>query len=231
MNLLTTGAARDLRGRLRFLLVGLLLLLSACQSVTGPDEPGLSVAPEILRFGQARNSLPVAISNTGDGMLNWRIEQSPDWVTVAPVAGAATAQDTVLEVTVHRASLADGEYTDSLVVESNGGNQTVPVHLTVDGPFLSVSELSLDFASDRAGQTVRISNIGNGVLHYQVRESVDWLEVSPATGELTDQPGTLDLSVDRTDLSDGDYTASLKIESNANSVVVPLSMNVPVPGG
>jgi len=89
--------------------------------------PILVVSPTTLNFGTMFTSMTFQISNGGSGTLTWTITESPDkpWLTsFTPASGTGNA---TVSVTVDRSLLTSNSDTGTLLVSSNGGNQTVIV--------------------------------------------------------------------------------------------------------
>lgn len=206
------------------------LFFSACSLITGPEETGLSVSPESLDFGVAFHSLPITVSCSGSESFQWHVSEMPEWLTVSPSSGTAHKADTSLQATVTRFDLNDGSYTAAFTISSDGEEVTVPVSMKVDGPYLHVSESELNFGTALTAISVVISNIGNGILKYQIITSKDWISVSPVSGEIANQPQEVVVTVDRTELSPGDYSTDLMIKTVERQLSVDVSVSIPPDG-
>ena len=102
------------------------------------------------------------------------------------------------------------------VSEAQGGN--IPA-------LLFVSPTSLNFGSASEILTVTAEKEGNGTLALRlpVSNNADWLAVTPDVVD-ADNLGTYTVSVDRTNLSDGPYYATIIFESDSNTVEVGVTM-------
>jgi hypothetical protein len=94
--------------------------------------PAAAVAPSVVDLGnipvnQAR-SATVAITNVGAGTLDWRIENVPGYVAVAPQAGKGNAAVTVR---VEGDNLGNGPYQSLLKIVTSGGDQAIILRFTV----------------------------------------------------------------------------------------------------
>ncbi len=208
------------------------LLLSACGLITEPEETGLSVSPESLDFGIAFRSLTLTVSHPGSESFQWRVSEMPEWLEVSPSSGISHKADTNLQATVTRFDLDDGEYTAAFTISSDGEDVTVPVSMKVNGPYLDVSESELIFGTVYSTLSFVISNIGNRSFAYQITTSKDWISVSPASGEVASHPQEVEVTVDRTELEPGEYSAVLEIEStDTRKVQVDVSVSILLPGG
>ncbi|MCD4819666.1 MAG: PKD domain-containing protein [Candidatus Cloacimonetes bacterium] len=137
-------------------------------TVTEP-QPILSVTPDSLDFEITLTELELYIQNTGTGDLSWSITEDISWLSAVPESNSRnvispnrTSQkqkqilsnginrellrstiDTVL-ITINRAGLGAGIYSDSLLITSNGGNDTI---------FVSMEILDIFAPADPSGLT------------------------------------------------------------------------------
>jgi serine protease len=90
------------------------------------DTPVLVVSPESLNFGATTTSLPLSISNrsTAELMVSSITADAP-WITID------STDLPTLTVTVNRSDLPNGTSLGRISIESNGGNETVPVSVEV----------------------------------------------------------------------------------------------------
>jgi len=100
----------------------------------------------------------------------------------------------------------------------------------VENPDLSVSSTTLNFGSAQTSLTFTVTNIGNGTLNWLTSENPDqsWITlINPASGSLTaGQSHTVTVAVDRSGLTEGDYSGTISITSNGGSVDVTINMIV-----
>ena len=100
----------------------------------GSAAPVLAIAPASLTFaavsGQAAGAQPLAVSNSGSGVLSWTaVAQSTGWLSAGP--GSGTGGGTV-QVSANAALLPPGTYSGSVAVNAgSAGSATVPVSLQV----------------------------------------------------------------------------------------------------
>jgi uncharacterized protein (TIGR02145 family) len=81
---------------------------------------------------------------------------------------------------------------------SNGS--TTVVNFSLSGvPLAGISDEYLDFGLELTSKTFIISNIGNSTLKYSVNSDA-WIAVSPSSGEITDTPDTLVVTINRSGL-------------------------------
>ncbi|MBN2091175.1 FG-GAP repeat protein [candidate division KSB1 bacterium] len=101
--------------------------------VTIPGPPILSLSPTLLDFGATTAELKLNITNSGGSPLSWKIIKGANlnWITsVVPDTGdIVSAQTMAITIKVDRTNLAVGDYSGTLTVGSNAGNQTVNVKI------------------------------------------------------------------------------------------------------
>ena len=197
-------------------------------SMSVPAPPLLAVNPTSLDFGASETSLSVTITNGGDQTLEWSVSDNQDWMSVSPTSGSTTAEQDIVTVTVDRNGLAAGDYSGSVTVTSNGGDQVVAVSMAV-APELSVSANQLDFGLTNDQLSFNITNTGQGVLSWSISDDQAWISVSPTSGSTTTETDPTQVTVDRTGLSAGDYSGTVTVTSDGGNEAITVSMSVPAP--
>ncbi|MFZ4798701.1 MAG: carboxypeptidase regulatory-like domain-containing protein [Bacteroidia bacterium] len=92
--------------------------------------PILNTSVTSLDFGSNLNALPISITNIGKGILNWNINENIDWISCNPIQGSITTETGNLIVSVDRTNLNPGNYSQSIIISSNGGNATINISVT-----------------------------------------------------------------------------------------------------
>lgn len=183
-------------------------------------EPILGFTPASLAFGPEENDKILTVFNAGTGHLDWYILTDVSWLTASPPIG-----DNDAEVTVHvdRTDLPVGTHEATLLVESNGGEGTVPVTVEVaePNPVLYVTPDALWFPNTLDELFLSVSNVGTGDLEWSVEADQTWLSADPASGT---NDATVFVQVDRTGLADGGYEGNLSVTSNGGDATIPVDM-------
>ena len=105
--------------------------------VNGGTPPALDVDPTSLNYGTvSKGATPTQwlyVSNTGDGTLSWAATPSESWISVNPSSDDITTGGTTqVAVTIHTSDLSqDTPYSEHIAFTSNGGDQNVPVYITI----------------------------------------------------------------------------------------------------
>lgn len=93
-------------------------------------------------------------------------------------------------------------------------------------PTLVVTPSSVNFGTDVSSVTISVTNGGGGTLSADTpTDSVTWLDITPSVVD-SNGLGSYTVSVDRTGLSDGIYTATITFTSSANTVTVQVIIKV-----
>jgi len=150
------------------------------------SSPVLMVDALELDLGTSENYAPVAqwlgISNRGVGPLRGTITSQVPWLTVDPPAfECPTGASLQVRVQAIPEGLRPGanDAAGALLVESNGGNEEIGVHLdVVQVPNLVVHPASLTFKSDGPSELeLVLENDGYGAVRVQVVSEASWLKV------------------------------------------------------
>lgn len=199
-------------------------------------SPQLSLNPDALNFGTATDTLHFAVHNSGDAVLNWSSAESPEtsWLTLmTPTEGIVAMGDSaLLTVIVDRSGLGEGDYTSNIAVNSDGGNGTVDVSMSVHIPSaeMTVNPSQLNFGMTATTLNITVENSGELDLTWSVSESpaVDWIVlVTPENGTLPSGASQqLQVVINRDGYAAGSYQGSLVFSSNGGETTVPVSMTV-----
>lgn len=90
--------------------------------------PVLAVHPAQLTFPSTVNALPLHLSNSGGGTLQWTITSSASWLSSNVSQGQGSGEALV---SVDRHALDPGSHNAFVTVSSNGGTMAVPVVVQV----------------------------------------------------------------------------------------------------
>jgi hypothetical protein len=180
-----------------------------------------------LDFGDSARTLTFSIYNTGTGTLKWNASSSQSWITITPPIDSTRIETDVVTIQVNRTALTPGSHTGQVQVTSNAGTQTVGIQISVSSPpTLSLSTTQLDFGSTLTNLTFNISNSGSGNLNWSITSDKSWLTMNPTSG--TNQ-STVNIYVNCTGLSAGNYTGTLSATSTGGNANVYVTMAVPAP--
>ncbi len=204
-------------------------------------SPQIDVAPIARSFsgvegGANPGDQTITISNTGTATLNWNATKNEAWLTIAPESGAVNVgASTNMALSINTTGLAEGNYSDTISITSDGGNQDVTVSLTITeelAPVLSVDPISRAFSALEGGanpidQNITISNTGTALLNWNAAKNEDWLDINPATGDVNAGASEdMIVSVDITGLAEGEYSDTISITSDGGDQDVTISLTI-----
>ncbi|NQT34680.1 BACON domain-containing protein [bacterium] len=114
------------------IMIAFLFLTGCDDSATTPAlSPILSLSETLLDFENELSELTFDITNTGGGTLEWEISENVSWFTVSPDSGATIDQTERITIAVSRTGLPIGNYSGELIVESNVGDRTVSIIMSI----------------------------------------------------------------------------------------------------
>jgi uncharacterized protein (TIGR03437 family) len=205
-------------------------------SIRVASTPVLNVTPTSLNFSYQQGTAapqPQSVAmSASSGSLGFSVAVAPgaSWLNVT--GGGRTPAS--FSVAVSPQGLAPGAYNGTILVTSLGAGNSpvpVPVQLTVTAaPVISATPSSLNFTYTQQGtlpdpQTLHIFNAQTLSFSTSVSAAESWLNVS-GDGPT---PATLNVSVDPSGLTPGQYTASILINAPSaanNPLIIPVSFTV-----
>jgi len=199
-------------------------------NLTVPQGPTLSVHPKTLNFDVNESDKTFAINNTGSGTLTWNVSADSSWINVNPTNGTTTTETDHVGITIDRTGLTPGNNTGHISITSDGGSETVTVNVSVpEEPTFVVTPRALDFGSTETTRTFTISNPSMPTLSWAIFEDSKWLSVNPTTGTTAVETDQLTVTVDRSELSPGNYATHISINNNFSVDPVKVSVTMAVP--
>lgn len=212
------------------------------------ERPSLRVRPTTLSFqGEVGGSNPAAqpltIANEGQGEMNWAATVDASWIQLGSNRGSlSSGQSTQAQVSVNVAGLAAGSHQANIIITATGAQgspATVSVTLALEQPspqpqpqpILQVNFTSLSFRGQQGGTNpspleIKIGNGGGGVLRWRALANVNWINLSPTEGTISQgqAPMTVRVSVTIGQLNAGTHQGRITIEATGaqNSPVTVL---------
>ena len=129
-------------------IISILIVLIIVYSCTKDDEPKpaeLTLSVSTLDFGTDNTQLSFTISNPGEEPLEWSLETDLVWITMNPTSGSVIELDANITVSVDRTGRVPSEYSGSITVKTNAGDQTITVSMEIKYDIDKIA-----FSSDRA---------------------------------------------------------------------------------
>lgn len=208
-----------------------------------PPPAELRVSPERLEFNAQRggsnpDGQELTIRNAGGRSLDWRASTDVDWLNLARTEGAVAAHERIsLDAKVEISGLPPDSYEGEITVTAegdiSGSPARVPVALTIEArpARLEVTPSHLEFTAQVGkeppdAKDLTLRNSGGLLLEWEASANAEWLMVDLDKGELApDESGTLQASVDTTQMSRGTYNATLQFTS-PTAENTPLTIDV-----
>ncbi|MBN2776745.1 MAG: PKD domain-containing protein, partial [Bacteroidales bacterium] len=100
-------------------------------------DPLLFISPTNLEFDSIFTQKTLYIKNEGTGVLNWTISEDTDWLYVSPQSGETTTETDLITVSINRSGLSPGNYSGSIIINSDGGNSNLNVSMLVKEEVIS----------------------------------------------------------------------------------------------
>ncbi|NQT63603.1 MAG: carboxypeptidase regulatory-like domain-containing protein [Candidatus Marinimicrobia bacterium] len=193
-------------------------------TIPDPSSPQLSAYPASVDFGSNSLEEKCYITNTGSGMLSWNISNDKSWISCLPVSGTTESETDEVVITVDRLGLSPGDYTGTVTITSDGGNQNINLSMVIpDEPSLSIAPSYLDFGTSESIMPFNVANAGTGDLDWSVSDNQEWITTSPSSGS---GYGTVNVSITRDGLSTGDYSGTVTVSSNGGTGYAEIYMSV-----
>jgi serine/threonine protein kinase len=216
---------------------------------TIPTSGQLEVQPDSLDFGSLQVGVQVIqtvlITNKGAQPLDWAVDTGGiTWLKVATNSGVIEpgGAQQIIDTTADTDHLAPGNYVASENVHSNGSITQVPVKLiviassgkkqakiSINPGILNFGDLNVD---QQTSSLITVGNIGTLGLNWTADTgNVSWLSVSPGSGTIQSGglPQTLSVRLHTANLSAGNYSATLNIQSNGGNSPVSVILGVSAP--
>lgn len=211
---------------------------SATISISAASEGSgaaiLQLSEGSLDFGESETTKTFYVKNVGSAgtVLDWLISApNVDWLTLTPMTGSTNAGSGTLVTAVVDRNKINGMVSTTITVSGSNNSANLSVSAACFHPVLEVPVTSVDFGKHSSEQTFEIKNTGDegSVLSWSIASpSVDWLTVSPTSGNINaSESKTIHLTIDRTKF-DGDVSTSINVTAENQSATVNITASTPV---
>ena len=123
-----------------------------------------------------------------------------------------------------------GNKTVQLIAKNNFGADTLTKYNYIEViavPELDLSVEVLDFETTLTQLKFNIENSGSGKLTWEITENIEWLILSPLSGETTNKTDEIIVYIDRSGIDPGTYSESINISSNGGNETINVTMEMP----
>lgn len=186
--------------------------------------PQLEVDHLTLDFGNESTTLTLNIKNTGFATLTWEISEDIPWLSCTPISGELVQEKSKgIVINIDRKGMPVGDYSQTIALTSNGGNADIRVNMSIQGTAVTVSPQELDFGTTTSTMQLTMSS-GNNV-SYTLTPSNNWILPSKTSGVFSKSENII-VAVNRTNLTEGNYTGSLSLNVGENNMDIPIRMSI-----
>lgn len=188
--------------------------------------PTIKVLPDSMYFqGLEAGTNPAdqifAITNIGQGTLNWTATESAGWFSLSAYTGTAPSSVTV---TIDNTALTAGAYTDSILISdptATNSPRRVKVVLELFSAFPviahspdSVFVVGSDI-TDPYNRTLYIINNGGGIMNWSLSKHSPWLTLGSTSGTAVQgSPAAVTLSFNGSIVDFGQHRDTITITSS-----------------
>lgn len=206
-------------------------------------DPVIQVPQEIDLAALHSGNGQLKITNTGDGILLWRLVSIPEWTTyiddfyAPPAAFLTKGFSTELLFSFDADKAVENNFTGKIVLASNDKNHSlveINVYVDLGTPVLNTYYLEppVIFNTNVNSQLLEISNIGNGILIWNINELPDWLTVSESKGTINSFTSkNLEVTCDYSKLKPGLNIDTFFVKTNdVTNPLFPVIVKARMPG-
>jgi len=197
-------------------------------TLTVLERPKLSIIPTSVEYKIHQGDIPPPtlfhVENTGGPGLEGSLSCQESWIQLSE----HVIDDSLMSFTAtyHTESLSPGIYKSTIVATSNGGNQTIPIVLTVvPKPHLVVTPMHIRkqvAIGSSESDTLFLSNTGGPGLSGTITSSDPWL--LPSVNRYHDETQQVQVYLNAHDLQAGIYHGTLTFTGNDQVIVVPVTL-------
>ncbi len=197
---------------------------------------GRYFAQDTVSFGSdtLNNSVELVIHNDGNDTLSWSLSidnMNTAWLTGLPLSGnTPPGGNSTANLEANRNELPPGQYTASVQLATNAGNDMIPAFIDIAGLFLSVE--GLDFGDSLDTLPLTIGNLGgSGNFAWQISSGESWISFNQEAGAVLDEDReTISVTIDRSGLPLGAIQGNVLVTSTGGqqTLIVQSTQTAPI---
>ncbi|MFZ4463424.1 MAG: BACON domain-containing protein, partial [Bacteroidales bacterium] len=119
------------------------------------NGPLMNITPSSLVFGATDTEKTLQISNIGIGNLTYNAQTTQSWISFQNGSGSTTTEIKLMPVIVNRQGLSPGDYSGTIVINSNANNITLNISMIVAAP--AAPQLTIGTVSNISSSSADIS--------------------------------------------------------------------------
>lgn len=197
----------------------------------------IEVEPTTLDFGEDESVMTFNVKNVGNaGKIDWNITGlDVDWIKIDPMKGSLEENKTqAVKVSLARELVKEKVKTTVLI---NAAGESFPIEILAEESkkrYIVANPVAVSLG-ERNEETLTLFSY-NGSTNYSVvvkEANIGWLNLSKTSGTIPQYDAanpamkeTIGLSVNRNNMSAGEYSCTLIIRSDLGDLEVPVSMTV-----
>jgi hypothetical protein len=194
----------------------LMLVLIGCDKVTEVGDPILSLNPNKLEFVNPGDTLTFSIFNTGESLLEWVITKKYNWLDIVGNSFGSlwTIEQSEIKLVADPTKLIldDSTYADTLLIKSNGGEQSIAIKIYIplkERLVIPNNNIIIDTAESNS---FVLKNVGGRALDYNLSYNTNLISLNPENGQIVSNDSALIIiTPKRENLPAGVYSDSIEV--------------------
>ena len=205
-------------------------------------EPRIAIDPTEITFEGVGQAHRLTIQNAGTGILEWNIQNVPNWLALDDTQGETSTSSSRIQLTIEDTEQlqSDRAYTATLnVVSNDASNPKLTVNIILNVPPLPPKLDILDtdkhliFSSKESTRSITVRNVGGGAMTWraQAESAAAWLKIDPQQGEINpNSSDPLTFTADREQGIPGKTLKATVTIDAGDAGTQPIVIEVAVPG-
>jgi len=180
-------------------------------------HPKMDVNVDQLVIDEDNPQVELVIENTGTGVLEWQLEEIPEWINVSISQGYLTkGEKSSIIVTGIFTGLTVGSHSAVLNFSSNSETSVDEINVEIIVPeYVAMeptnSRLLFDYFENTKLLVLR--NTGNAEINWSLHSVADYLNASKTSGSIAIGDSVkIEVEVDRNQMSNGEYVSEIIFE-------------------
>lgn len=191
------------------------------------DAPLLNTLSDTIMITEPYHPSEFVIYNAGGDTLNWKLSCHSPWISLNTFNGFSVQNSETISIAVDTSGMEPGNYLRTIQINSNGGLDSILVHLLIPAhPLLAIEDTtSIDLGFHELATSIGICNLGTGTLLWQASADTEWLFLNPTSGTLMKNKETIHVSANRDLLSGGHHIGHVILTSNGGNDTIQVDLD------
>jgi hypothetical protein len=228
-----------MRIKIHFAIACLLMIVVACSNdFLNPKSYESHILTDTLYISQNNKDYSIPLTLPLDMSEDFTIIGQPACMKFTSQKGTFSHGSVTLQFTTDMSNFSGvtGDIGQKIVLKINNiglltifvriGTPHIPDDTNQNSPFITLSGSVIELKIDES-KTITIGNTGKETLFYQINNIPQWLTVSDYQGNLNEgEQKNITISAKTTGLQEGDYSATIGINSNASNGNISFQVNL-----